>query len=71
MTTYCSVCDDPICEGDFIENRVADHHVLKCGELDCIELAHLSCALAYNDLMKCEYWTWTPTFTLELPLNSR
>lgn len=56
MICLCAVCQKPILQYDLDRELVADHFVYKCGELDEIELAHLSCARDWNLKHSSTYW---------------
>lgn len=43
--TYCSICGEKLAH-DLLPQELAEHRVIKCGELSYIELAHRSCAVA-------------------------
>jgi len=57
--TYCALCGSAILDYMYSSDMVADHIVLDIeGDLDYIELAHRSCAVADNNMSDRSYWEY-------------
>ena len=60
----CAICEGWITAGEFGMGTLADYKVMKYGELQYIEIAHLACVKSLNST---EGWEWeytTPALTV-------